>query len=76
MFDSGERADDALVVGHFGAVEGDIEVDLWEEEICCQSVFFSTGGKRNLLTRTRTRLPLRSTSVMESLFERDMVDDA
>jgi hypothetical protein len=74
VLDGGEGAGDTLVVGNLGVgllVEGNVEVDLKSllSVLCTYRV--EVFGYRH--TRMRTRLPLRSTSVMESLLERDMI---
>jgi hypothetical protein len=75
ILDGGDGADDALVVGDvLVLVEGDVEVDLRPLAVVCTmagSLDGGVGGQRQL-TRIRTLLPLTSTSVMDSLLERDM----
>jgi hypothetical protein len=76
VLDGGEGAGDTLVVGDLGVgllVEGNVEVDLKSllSVLCTYMYRVEVFGYRH--TRMRTRLPLRSTSVMESLLERDMI---
>jgi hypothetical protein len=75
VFDGGDGADDALVVSDFlVGVEGDVEVDLvvmvsiYSRDDCSDESYL-----RKLRTLIRTRLSLRSTSVIASLLERDIL---
>jgi len=74
IFDRGQGADDALVVGDLGVgllVEGNVEVDLVVHQYPGHE---SLKGRCGLAhTRINTLLPLRSTSVIGSLLERDIV---
>lgn len=72
IFDGGESADNALVVGDLVAVEGDVEVDLESELSDFEAVMYLEWSAKR--TRMRTRLSFRSTSAMESLLERDMLE--
>lgn len=78
ILDRRQRARDPLVVGHFLVlIERDVEVDLFGWRCPrvngCKFFLLNRLAMRRLLTRIRTRWPLRSTSVMASLLERDMV---
>lgn len=78
ILDGGKGADDTLVIGDFlVAVQRDIEVHLDIGRLAVGSghkyKLCSTTG-RWLHTRIRTRLPLRSTSVIASLSESDIFD--
>lgn len=74
VFDGRNRSNDTLVICDFLLrVKRNIEVNLWEV-ISCFLYTLAPYVKLVLrLTRMRTRLSLRSTSVMASLLERDMV---
>jgi len=72
VLDGGEGTDDTLVVGDFlVGVEGDVEVDLASIVSNDPSLRILSGEKH---TRMRTRLSLRSTSVMATLLLRDMMN--
>jgi hypothetical protein len=73
IVDGGESADNALVVGDLlVSVEGDVEVNLERGLLDSEAVIdLEWNDKR---TRISTRLPFRSTSAMESLLERDMLE--
>ena len=72
VLDGGEGTDDTLVVGDvLVGVEGDVEVDLASIVSIDSSLDVISSGKR---TRMRTRLSLRSTSVMATLLLRDMMN--
>jgi hypothetical protein len=73
IFDCRQSAYDALVIGNDGGIffiEGDIEVDLFSS---CQKGF--SWSLDMVPTRIKTRLSLRSTSLIESLLARDMMSD-
>lgn len=72
--DGGDGADDALGVGDLVAVKGDVEVDLRGTQVRIYAGR-GVGSRHHMLvhTRMRTRLPLRSTSSIESLLARDML---
>lgn len=70
VLDGGQSTNDALVVGDLlVGIKGDVEVDLCYISLCP----LSSQLYANRRTRIRTRLPLRSTSVMASLLERDIL---
>lgn len=73
VFDCRQGTDNALIVGDMLIrVERDVEVDLFG---FLRSATYTpeTPHESYKLTRISTRLPLRSTSWIESLFERDMM---
>lgn len=75
IFDGWDRAGDTLRVGDFlVAVEWDVEIDL---DYVSTGIFSLRLGfytaSRVVHTRMRTLLPFRSTSWMESLFDKDML---
>ena len=74
ILDCGKSADNALVVSYFGTVKRDIEVDLDSD---CLVLILRLGIAVEWInyTRIKTRLPLRSTSVIASLLERDIVGE-
>lgn len=69
IFDGGECADDSLVVGDFlVGVKWNVEIHLGVSQL---SKFLCRSVKEGC-TLIRTRLPLRSTSVIASLLDNDM----
>ena len=73
ILDGREGADDALVVGYvLVRVERDVEVDLVSNTLSLET-YTAMRRFHSELTRMRTRLPFRSTSVIASLLERDIV---
>jgi hypothetical protein len=77
IFDCWDGSSDTLVVCNFLiAIERDVEVDLYIAKVSSVLILwrmqFRGVEKQLLLTLIKTRLSLRSTSVIESLFERDM----
>lgn len=71
VLDRRDSTDDTLRVGDLLVrIQGNVEIDL------VSSISAPRVGDKNRMpahTRMRTRLPLRSTSSMESLFARDML---
>lgn len=77
IFDCWDGSSDTLVVCNFLiAIERDVEVDLYIAKVSSVLILwrmqFRGVGEQLLLTLIKTRLSLRSMSVIESLFERDM----
>lgn len=70
IFDGRKGTDYSLIVRDLlVGVEGDIEVDLGQVSTGRTEKEYSMENR----TRIKTRLSLRSTSVMASLFDKDMV---
>jgi hypothetical protein len=72
IFDCWDSSGNALSVCNLLiGIEGDVEIDLSHSWLIL--AFWLILGTMEGLTLINTRLPLRSTSVIESLFERDMI---
>ena len=72
IFDGGKGTDNALIVRDLCAIEGDIEVNLNNEKSVRVSIDGITENSF-INTRISTCLSLRSTSVIASFLERDMM---
>lgn len=74
VLDGGKSANNALIIGYFVAVERDVEVDLDKRLLSLEHSDCNSAGNWIICTRIKTRLSLGSTSVIASLFERDIVE--
>ena len=76
VFDGGNGADDSLIIGNvLLTVKRDIEINLSAIRFCQLHLleFRGRGRRSEQLTLMRTLFPFRSTSVIASLLERDMM---